>query len=102
MAFNNYKKTIAAGASNASDILVREATTTDVIIGLNIANTHATATATVKVEVGTTSLLENAKIPSGGAIEVIQGKVVIKDDDKINVTPTGAGVDVVMSVLENA
>ena len=70
MAFNNYKKTIAAGASSASDILVREATTTDVIIGLNIANTHATATATVKVEVGTTSLLENAKIPSGGAIKV--------------------------------
>ena len=102
MAFNNYKKTIAAGASSASDILVREATTTDVIIGLNIANTSSSANATVKVEVGTTSLLENAKIPVGGAIEVIQGKVVIKDDDKINVTPTGAGVDVVMSVLENA
>tara|TARA_R100001463_G_scaffold2447_2_gene10326 strand:+ start:2967 stop:3275 length:309 start_codon:yes stop_codon:yes gene_type:complete len=102
MAFNNYVKTIAAGASSDSDILVREATTTDVIIGLNIANTHATATATVKVELGTTSLLENAKIPSGGAIEVIQGKIVIKDNDKINVTPTGAGVDVVMSVLESA
>ena len=102
MAFNNYKKTIAAGASSSSDILVREATTTDVIIGLNIANTSSSANATVKVEVGTTSLLENAKIPVGGAIEVIQGKVVIKDDDKINVTPTGAGVDVVMSVLENA
>ena len=28
--------------------------------------------------------------------------VARKDDDKINVTPTGAGVDVVMSVLENA
>ena len=101
MAFNNYVKTIAAGASG-DDVLVRTATSTDVIIGLNIANTHATDTATVKVELGTTSLLENAKIPSGGAIEVIQGKVVIKDDDKINVTPTGAGVDVVMSVLENA
>ena len=101
MAFNNYVKTRAADATGA-DVLVRTASSTDVIIGLNIANTHATATATVKVEVGTTSLLENAKIPSGGAIEVIQGKVVIKDDDKINVTPTGAGVDVVMSVLENA
>ena len=29
------------------------------------------------------SLLKNAKIPVGGAIEVIQGKVVIKDNDKI-------------------
>ena len=102
MAFNNYKKTIAAGASNAGDILVREATTTDVIIGLNIANTHATATATVKVELGTTSLLENTKIPSGGGVEVIQGKVVIKNTDTIKVSPTGAGVDVVLSVLENA
>ena len=101
MAFNNYVKTIAAGASGA-DVLVRTASSTDVIIGLNIANTHATATATVKVEVGTTSLLENAKIPSGGAIEVIQGKVVIKNTDTIKVSPTGAGVDVVLSVLENA
>ena len=102
MAFNNYKKTIAAGASSASDILVREATTTDVIIGLNIANTSSSANATVKVEVGTTSLLENAKIPVGGAIEVIQGKVVLENGDDIDVVPTGAGVDVVMSVLENA
>ena len=101
MAFNNYVKTIDAGASG-DDVLVRTATSTDVIIGLNIANTHATDTATVKVELGTTSLLENTKIPSGGGVEVIQGKVVIKDTDTIKVSPTGAGVDVVLSVLENA
>ena len=101
MAFNNHVKTIAAGATG-SDTNVRTATSTDVIIGLNIANTDASNTATVKVELNTTSLLENAKIPSGGAVEVIQGKIVIKNTDEIKVSPTGAGVDVVMSVLENA
>lgn len=101
MAFNNYVKTIASGASS-TDVEVRTATSTDVIIGLNIANTDASNTATVKVELNTTSLLENAKIPSGGAVEVIQGKIVIKNNDVIKVSPTGAGVDVVMSVLENA
>ena len=49
-----------------------------------------------------TKLLTNTEIPVGGAIEVIQGKVVLESGDDIDVVPTGAGVDVVMSVLENA
>ena len=102
MAFKNYTKSIAAGTADGSGTQVHATTSTDVIIGLNIANTSSSANATVKVEVGTTSLLENAKIPVGGAIEVIQGKVVLENGDDIDVVPTGAGVDVVMSVLENA
>jgi hypothetical protein len=102
MAFKNYTNTIAAGASEGTDTQVRAATSTDVIIGLNVANTSASATATVAVKMTGTKLLDNAQIPVGGAIEVIQGKIVLESGDDIDVIPTGAGVDVVMSVLENA
>jgi hypothetical protein len=102
MAFKNYTKTIAAGAPEGTDTQVRAATSTDVIIGLNVANTSASATATVAVKMTGTKLLDNAQIPVGGAIEVIQGKIVLESGDDIDVIPTGAGVDVVMSVLENA
>ena len=102
MAFKNYTKIIAAGATEGAATQVRAATSTDVIIGLNVANTSASATATVAVKMTGTKLLDNVKIPVGGAIEVIQGKVVLESGDDIDVIPTGAGVDVVMSVLENA
>jgi hypothetical protein len=102
MAFKNYTKTIAAGAPEGTDTQVRAATSTDVIIGLNVANTSSTTTATVAVKMAGIKLLDNAQIPVGGAIEVIQGKIVLESGDDIDVIPTGAGVDVVMSVLENA
>ena len=102
MAFKNYTKTIAAGATEGAATQVRAATSTDVIIGLNVANTSASATATVAVKMAGIKLLDNVKIPVGGAIEVIQGKVVLESGDDIDVIPTDAGVDVVMSVLENA
>ena len=102
MAFKNYTKTIAAGATEGAATQVRAATSTDVIIGLNVANTSSSATATVAVKMAGVKLLDNAKIPVGGAIEVIQGKVVLENGDDIDVVPTGAGVDAVMSVLENA
>lgn len=102
MAFKNYTKTIAAGAAEGAATQVREATSTDVIIGLNVANTSASATSTVAVKIAGIKLLDNAQIPVGGAIEVIQGKIVLESGDDIDVIPTGAGVDVVMSVLENA
>ena len=102
MAFKNYTKTIAAGATEGAATQVRAATSTDVIIGLNVANTSASATSTVAVKMAGIKLLDNVKIPVGGAIEVIQGKVVLESGDDIDVIPTGAGVDVVMSVLENA
>ena len=102
MAFKNYTKSIAAGTADGSDTQVRAATSTDVIIGLNVANTSSSASATVDVKMAGVKLLTNTEIPVGGAIEVIQGKVVLESGDDIDVVPTGAGVDVVMSVLENA
>lgn len=102
MAFKNYTKSIAAGTADGSGTQVRAATSTDVIIGLNVANTSSSASATVDVKMAGVKLLTNTEIPVGGAIEVIQGKVVLESGDDIDVVPTGAGVDVVMSVLENA
>ena len=102
MAFKNYTKSIAAGTADGSGTQVHATTSTDVIIGLNVANTSSSDTATVAVKMAGTKLLDNAKIPVGGAIEVIQGKIVLESGDDIDVIPTNAGVDVVMSVLENA
>lgn len=80
------------------------------VIGLTVANTHASSTATVHVYVTgnalTTYLIKNAKIPPGTSLAPIGGieKLVLVDngggaDDIINIV-SDVAVDAIMSTLE--
>ena len=86
--------------SNASD-----AAQADILIGFSIANTHASSTATVDAYINDGSndiyLAKGAQIPAGGAIEVIQGKIVIDNNDAVKVS-SDVAVDCWLSVLDNA
>lgn len=87
--------------SNASD-----ASQADILIGFSIANTHASSTATVDAYINLNGgndihLVKGAQIPAGGAIEVIQGKIVLDNNDAVKVS-SDVAVDCWLSVLDNA
>ena len=76
----------------------------DIVIGFSIANAgSSTATVNAYVNDGTNDihLAKSAKIPVGGAIEIIQGKLVLDNNDNVYVS-SDVAVDVWLSVLDNA
>ena len=86
--------------SDASD-----AAQADIVIGLSISNsglTAATASAYITSGSSDVHLARDIVIPSGGAVEVIQGKVVLDNGDIVKVKASAGQVDVWLSVLDNA
>lgn len=86
---------------------VRATTSDDILIGLNVANTAATAGNVATVDIYVTEvdsstdiyIAENIKIPGGGNIEVVDGKIVLKTGDILKVV-SDENVDVWASILE--
>ena len=81
-----------------------------VLIGCNVANTH-TATITVDVALITDGspdtiayIAKDVAIPSGGNVELVDGKIVIDSDStKIHARCSiDTKADIIVSVLENA
>ena len=103
MAFTHFKASIAA--DNNQDIHLHDST--DIWIGINIANTGSSSTAIVDVKMIHTDnsakyLIKGASVPVGGSIEIIEGKVVGISGEKLNVATTTSGVDVWASILDSA
>ena len=100
--FTNYK---SSGAT--ANVFTVGAGTTDIIIGCLISNAHATTTAVVDVSLGPsgsqTPIASNVKIPPGGAVELIQGKIVAVANDifTLAVDTGGSDVKMVTSVLDS-
>lgn len=115
--FKREVKNVAAAATAA--FTRTSVTNADILIGISIANTDASATATVDVfidnydaasggaVVSTTHLAKNLKIPAGSSVEVLSGKVVLLGNatdkyDQLSVKSTGAASDVCVSRLSDA
>lgn len=74
--------------------------TTSIVIGLNLANRTASQI-TASAQLGTTYIVKDAPIPSGGALSVLDGKIIAEAADTIIVTSnTASSCDVILSVLE--
>ena len=74
--------------------------TTSILIGVNLANTTASQI-TVSAQLGTTYIVKDAPIPSGGALSVLEGKIIAEAADTIVVTSdTASSCDAIVSVLE--
>ena len=74
--------------------------TTSILIGVNLANTTASQI-TVSAQLGTTYIVKDAPIPSGGALSVLEGKIIAEAADTIVVTSdTASSCDAIISVLE--
>jgi hypothetical protein len=105
---NTFKST---GASSVGTSLVDVYTSgtgvTSTVIGLSVANTHATTLVNIDVVltkgVNDYYLIKNAPIPPGGTLVVVGGdqKVVAETGNRVRVrSSVAASIDVVISVLE--
>lgn len=97
--FKNYTSTVTDAVQTT--IYTVPASTTSVIIGLNLANT-STAQITVSVRVAGTHIIKDAPIPSGAALSVLDGKIIAEAADVVTVQSSASSgdLDVILSVLE--
>ena len=76
------------------------ASTTAVVIGLNISNVTASQIA-VDVQVAGVYLVKGVPIPANSAISVLDGKIILATTNTVVVTSDAAtSADVIVSVLE--
>jgi len=96
--FKNYTST-SIGTS-ATTVYTVPASTTSVVIGLNLANRTASSV-TVDVQLGSTYIVKDAPVPAGSALSALDGKIIAETTDTIVVTSdTASSVDAIVSVLE--
>lgn len=98
--FKNY--TTSSVGESASTVYTVPAGTTAILIGCNLAN-RTGSQVTVDVQVGSTYLVKGAPVPSGSALSVLDGKVIMEATETLVVTSSDASsVDVILSVLEQS
>ena len=102
---NTFKNYLASSVgTSASTVYTVGGSTTATTIGMNIANITASQ---ILVDAYITSggtdyyIVKNAPIPSGSALSVLDGKIVLEAADVVKVvSDTASSADVVLSVLE--
>ena len=96
--FKNY--TAASIGTTPITVYTVGNSTTSILIGVNLANRTASQI-TVSAQLGTTYIVKDAPIPSGGALSVLEGKIIAEAADTIVVTSSAGGsCDAIVSVLE--
>ena len=96
--FKNY--TGASIGTSPSTVYTVPASTTAVIIGLNLANRTASSV-TVDVQLGSTYIVKAAPVPTGSALSVLDGKIIAETAETIVITSDAASsIDAIVSVLE--
>lgn len=96
--FKNYTSA-SVGTSPVTTYTVPASTTT-VVLGLSIANTE-TSSINISVQVAGIYLTKNTPIPSGSALSVLDGKLVLEATDTVVVTSdTAASADALLSIME--
>ena len=96
--FKNY--TAASIGLTPTTVYTVASATTSILIGVNLANRTASQI-TVSAQLGTTYIVKDAPIPSGGALSVLEGKIIAEAADTIVVTSdTASSCDAIVSVLE--
>ena len=96
--FKNY--TSSGIGTGATTVYTVPSATTSVTIGLNLANVTASQ---IKVDVQAAGayVVKDAPIPSGAALSVLDGKIILEATDTVVVTSdTASSTDVILSVLE--
>ena len=96
--FKNYTST-SVGTSATTTYTV-PASTTSVMVGCTISNTTSSE---IKIDVQAAGayVVKDAPIPSGSALSVLDGKIILETTDTVVVTSnTASSADVIVSVLE--
>jgi biopolymer transport protein ExbD len=96
--FKNY--TSASVGTGATTTYTVPSSTTSVMIGCNLAN-RTTSQIKVDVQAAGAYVIKGAPIPSGSALSVLDGKIILETTDTVIVTSdTASSCDVILSVLE--
>ena len=96
--FKNY--TSASVGTGATTTYTVPSATTSVMIGCNLSNRTASQI-NVDVQVAGVYLIKGAPVPSGSALSVLDGKIILETTDTVVVTSnTATSCDVIVSVLE--
>jgi hypothetical protein len=96
--FKNY--TSADVGTSATTTYTVPSATTSVMIGCNLAN-KTTGAINVDVQTAGVYLAKGVPIPSGSALSVLDGKIILEAADTVVVTSdTASSCDVIVSVLE--
>jgi len=95
-----------ATASNPTGVASLDSGKAQIVIGCMVSNrltVSTDVTVAIRNAATVTYLCKSLAIPSGDAIEVVQGKIVMEASDEIEVSASAASaVDCVLSVLKNA
>lgn len=92
-------------ALNTSTVFA--STTDDTLIGIRIANTHASASVNVSAVITNTSvdyyLVKDAPIPVGGSLDLIDGgaKIIMQNGDTLDIIcDTASSADAIVSYID--
>lgn len=96
--FKNYKST---GTGVTFDtVYTVPASTSSVIVGINIANLLSEEIA-VTIIAGGLHLIKDCPIPVGSALSPLEGKIILEETEAVTVKCNrGSGCDVLVSVME--
>lgn len=96
--FKNY--TDSAAGTTPSTVYTVPASTTSVVIGVNLANVH-TSQIYVDVQMAGVYIVKQIPIPAGASLSILDGKIILETGDTAVVTSdTASSVDTIISVLE--
>lgn len=99
---NVFKNYTGEGSIAGTVIYTVPASTTAVILGLNLACKHTTGIEASAL-LNSTYIVKDAPIPVGGALAVVDGKIIAEAGDTITVSSSSDSVvDVVISVMEQS
>ena len=89
----------AVGTSPSTSYTVPAATTA-VMIGMTVANIHSQQVI-ISVQVAGVYLVQEAPVPVGSSLSVLDGKIILEASDTVVVTSSeAASIDVIISILE--
>jgi hypothetical protein len=99
---NTFKNAVGTATTSGAAIYTVPSSTVAVIIGLNLANKSATQV-TASILIGSTYLIKDVPLPSGGAFSALDGKIILTAGQVLTVSSSAnSAVDVVASMLEQA
>ena len=85
---------------------VHTANSDDAVIGIRVANTHASTTVKVDAYIASGGndyyIIKNAPVPAGGSLELIDGgaKIVLQSGDVLTINADAATSDWVVSCID--
>lgn len=99
---NTFKNASGEATTGGLAVYTVPASTTSVIIGINLANKVA-AQVTASVKLGTAYIIKDVPIPAGGAFSPLDGKLIATAGQALTVYCSAASsLDAIVSVLEQS